>query len=151
MRIHAIRFTCVLVCLSQLAYTPIGEPPDSPTAGQPKTKLQDQAAKYESSAEKLLKAAERLDKRIPALPEAQKAIAAQLVVAKKELAAVKTQAASLWRKTLGQLPDDFKARLKAAQSKHSDVQLEYYWIGRQIKKSRQSETNSLSQTPARSK
>jgi hypothetical protein len=115
-------------------------PPEDKPA--PKT----MAEKYEASAGRLQKEADRLVKRIPKLPEQQRAAAQALADAKRRLAEIKTEAAALWKSHLGELPEEFKPKLREAQSKHSAALKEYYRIGRELKaaaKSKESATNFI--------
>jgi hypothetical protein len=93
----------------------------------------DKGQRYLESAERLKTEAGKLEKRIAKLPVEQQQAALDLVAAKRELAATKTEAAELWVKHLGELPQEFKPKLKQAQSKHSALSKEFYRIGRELK------------------
>jgi len=93
----------------------------------------DRAQKYLESAARLEKEAEKLQKRIEKLPPEQQQAALNLIAAKRELAARKKEAAELWARHLGELPEEFKPKLKQSQSKHSALSKEFYRIGRELK------------------
>ena len=116
------------------------EPSDKPAAVK-----KDKCQKYLDSAESLRKGAENLEQRISKLPEAQQNIARNLVSAKRELADIKTEAASLWKEHLGELPEEFKPKLREAQSKHSALTKEFYRIGREIKEARKASSTTTNQ------
>lgn len=105
----------------------------------------DKAQRYLDSAQRLQNEADKLEKRIPKLPEAQQDAARQLVGAKRELADLKKEAAALWKQHLGELPEEFKPKLRQAQSKHSSISREFYRIGREIKQAKAISSTSTNQ------
>jgi hypothetical protein len=96
------------------------------------------AERYETSAARLVEEADRLAKRMPKLPEAQRASAETLQSAKRALAGLKMEAAALWRKHLGELPAEFKPKLREAQARHSAALKEFYRVGRELRAARRS-------------
>ncbi len=116
---------------------------EAPTETKPVKK--DKAQRYLESADRLRKEADNLEKRIPKLPEAQQKAAQNLAVAKRDLADRKTDAAALWKQHLGELPEDFKPKLREAQSKHSSLLKEYYRIGREIKEAGKASSTATNQ------
>jgi uncharacterized protein YukE len=96
----------------------------------------DKAQRYLDSAERLSTEAAKLEKRISKLPGAQQDAARNLLGAKRALADLKKEAAMLWKQHLGELPEEFKPKLREAQSRHSALSREYYRIGREIKEAR---------------
>lgn len=126
-----------LICVTFLALSLSGfgryveVPPEKPVPVK-----KDKAQRYTESAENLRKDADSLEARIPKLPELQKKAAIDLVAAKRRLADVKIEAAELWKKHLGDLPEEFKPKLREAQSSHASLSREFYRIGREIKEAK---------------
>ena len=102
----------------------------------------DKGQKYLDSAGRLKKEADNLEKRIAKLPAEQQQAALTLVTAKRELSDRKAEAAALWKQHLGELPEEFKPKLREAQSKHSALLKEFYRIGREIKEAKKASSTS---------
>jgi hypothetical protein len=115
----------------------VKDPSDSPAPAK-----KSPAQKYLDAAERLKSEADKLEKRIAKLPLAQHEAAHSLAAAKRELADIKIEAAALWKQHLGELPEEFKPKLRQAQSKHSALSKEYYRIGREIKAAQKSSSAS---------